>query len=43
MHEIMAILGHLTQKEAAGYVKQAQRKVMARSAVDKWAAGQSQA
>jgi integrase len=37
MHEIMSILGHLTEREAAGYVKQASRKVMAQSAVDKWA------
>jgi integrase len=32
--EIMSILGHLTEKEAATYVKQARRKVMARSAMD---------
>jgi integrase len=37
MHEIMSILGHLTEKEAAGYVKQAQRKKMAQSGMDKWA------
>jgi integrase len=26
MHEIMSILGHLTEREAATYVKQTQRK-----------------
>jgi integrase len=35
--EMMFILGHLTEKEAAAYVKQARRKVMARSAMDEWA------
>jgi integrase len=38
MHEIMSILGHLTEKEAAHYVRQAQRKKMAQSGMDKWAA-----
>ena len=37
MHEVMSILGHLTEREAAGYVKQAQRKRMAQSGMDKWA------
>jgi len=37
MHEVMSILGHLTAREAAGYVKQAQRKRMAQSGMDKWA------
>ena len=36
MNEIMSILGHLTESEAANYVQQAQRKVMARSAMNKW-------
>jgi integrase len=35
--EIMFVLGHLTEKEAATYVKQARRTVMARSAMDEWA------
>jgi integrase len=38
MDEIMAILGHLTEDEARGYVQQAGRKVMARSAMEKWEA-----
>jgi integrase len=38
MDEIMAILGHLTEDEAHGYVQNARRKVMARSAMDKWEA-----
>lgn len=36
LHEIMSILGHLTEKEAAEYVRQAQRKKMASSAMGKW-------
>jgi uncharacterized protein (DUF1330 family) len=36
MDEIMAILGHLTEDEARGYVQTARCKVMARSAMDKW-------
>ena len=35
LHEIMSILGHLTEKQAAEYVRQAQRKVMAASAMRK--------
>jgi integrase len=35
-HEIMSVLGHVTEREALDYVKQANRKVMARSAMDKW-------
>jgi integrase len=34
--EIMSILGHLTEREAAGYVQQANRKVMAVNAMGKW-------
>jgi integrase len=34
--EIMAILGHLTERQAAHYVRQARRKVMAGSAIKKW-------
>jgi hypothetical protein len=37
MHEIMSILGHLTEREAATYVKQTQRKRMAQSGMNKWA------
>jgi len=36
MDEVMAVLGHLTEDEAREYVRQARRKVMARSAIDKW-------
>jgi integrase len=36
VHEVMSILGHLTEAEANEYVTQARRKVMARSAMDKW-------
>jgi len=36
MDEVMAVLGHLTEDEAREYVRQARRKVMARSAMDKW-------
>jgi hypothetical protein len=32
----------LTEKEAAGYLKQARRKVMAQSAIDKRAGGKGQ-
>lgn len=35
LHEIMSILGHLTESEASLYVRQAQRKVMAESAMRK--------
>jgi integrase len=38
MDEIMSILGHLTEDEAREYVRQARRKVMARSAMNKWEA-----
>jgi hypothetical protein len=37
MHEIMRILGHLTEREAAGYVKPAQRKRMTQSGMEKCA------
>jgi hypothetical protein len=37
LHEIMSIIGHLTEREAAGYVKLAQRKRMARSGMEKCA------
>jgi integrase len=36
VHEIMSILGHLTEQQAYEYVKQANRKVMAASAMAKW-------
>ena len=36
IHEIMSILGHLTEKEAYEYVRQAQRKKMAKSGITKW-------
>jgi integrase len=39
LHEIMSILGHLTEAEAAVYVRQAQRKVMAKSAIRKLEGG----
>jgi integrase len=38
LHEIMSILGHLSEKEAAEYVRQAQRKRMAKSGIGKWEA-----
>lgn len=38
VHEIMSILGHLTEKEAHEYVRQANRKIMAKSGIDKWEA-----
>lgn len=38
VHEIMSILGHLTEREAYEYVRQANRKVMAKSGIDKWEA-----
>ncbi len=41
MDEIMSILGHLTENEARVYVQQARRKVMARSAMQKWGASGS--
>jgi integrase len=34
--EIMSILGHLTESETMNYVKQANRKKMAASAMAKW-------
>lgn len=37
--EIMAILGHLTEKQANEYCRQARRKVMAKSAMVKWVRG----
>lgn len=39
LHEIMSVLGHLSEKEAAEYVRQAQRKRMAKSGIGKWEAG----
>jgi integrase len=36
VHEIMSILGHLTEKQAYEYVRQANRKKMAKSAMAKW-------
>jgi integrase len=36
VHEIMSILGHLTEKQAYVYVRQANRKKMAKSAMAKW-------
>jgi integrase len=36
VHEIMSILGHLTEQQAYEYVKQANRKVMAANAMAKW-------
>lgn len=36
VHEIMSVLGHRTEAQAIEYVKQANRKVMASSAVAKW-------
>jgi integrase len=36
VHEIMAILGHLTEDQAMEYTRQANRKVMAASAMKKW-------
>jgi integrase len=36
VHEIMSILGHLTEKQAYEYVRQASRKKMAASAMAKW-------
>jgi integrase len=38
VHEIMSILGHLTEREAMEYVRQANRKVMAKSGMGKWEA-----
>jgi len=38
MDEVMAVLGHLTEDEACEYVRQARRKVMARSAMENWEA-----
>jgi hypothetical protein len=36
MDEVMAVLGHLTGDETREHAHQAHRKVMARSAMDKW-------
>lgn len=36
VHEIMSVLGHRTEAQAIEYVKQANRKVMAASAMAKW-------
>ena len=38
VHEIMSILGHLTEREANDYVRQANRKVMALAGIGKWEA-----
>lgn len=38
VHEIMSVVGHVTEEEALKYVKQANRKLMAGSAVRKWGA-----
>jgi integrase len=37
VHEIMSILGHLTEKQAMEYTRQANRKLLAGSAMTKWA------
>jgi len=34
--EIMSILGHTTQEIARHYVRQADRKIMAKRAIKKW-------
>jgi integrase len=36
VHEIMAVLGHITENEAAEYARQANRKTLATSAMAKW-------
>jgi integrase len=36
VHEIMSILGHVTEAQAMEYTRQANRKVMAVSAMAKW-------
>jgi integrase len=36
VHEIMSILGHLTEKEAYEYTRQANRKITASSGIGKW-------
>jgi integrase len=36
IEQIMSILGHLTEDEARGYVKQARRKVMAADGMRLW-------
>jgi integrase len=36
VHEIMSVLGHRTEAQAIEYVKQANRKIMATSAIAKW-------
>jgi integrase len=36
VHEIMAILGHVTEKQAMEYTRQANRKIMAANAMKKW-------
>jgi enterobacteria phage integrase len=38
VHEIMAVLGHVTEKQAIEYTRQANRKVLAGNAVGKWEA-----
>jgi integrase len=39
VQEIMSILGHLTEKQAMVYVRQANRKVLAKNAMAKWDGG----
>jgi integrase len=39
VHEIMAILGHLKESQVMEYVRQANRKTLAQSAMIKWEAG----
>ncbi len=36
VHEIMSVLGHLTEKQAMEYVRQTNRKVLASNAMAKW-------
>jgi integrase len=36
VHEIMCVLGHMTEKQAMEYTRQANRKKMAANAMDKW-------
>jgi integrase len=36
VHEIMSILGHVTERQAMEYTRQANRKVMAAHGMKKW-------
>ena len=36
VHEIMSVLGHLTERQAMDYVRRANRKKLAASAMGKW-------